>query len=68
MTQCISPDAKVIVFPTPTPVIVWEPVHFTKLVLGQSSDSTKVAFVTQSVEKINNYEKEVSYLKDIPGL
>lgn len=41
------PDAKVIIFPTPTPVSVWESVHLAKLRFGHSCDSSKVAFVTQ---------------------
>lgn len=43
----VPPDAKVIIFSAPTPVSVRESVHLSKLVFGQSCNSSKVAFVTQ---------------------
>lgn len=48
--KSVSPDAKVIIFSTPTPVSVWEPIHLQELLSGQSSDPTKVTAVPQPVE------------------
>lgn len=46
-----SPDAQVIVFPSPAPVSVGKPIYLTKLVSGQCRDSSKITFVTQPVKK-----------------
>lgn len=51
----LSPDAKVIIFSTPTPVGVWESIHLKKVLFGQCCDSSKVAFVTQPESRIKIY-------------
>ena len=56
-----SPVVDVVVFPSPSPVLVGEAVDFEKLLFAEAGDSTKIARIWQPVGNGNRKEKKKVY-------